>query len=95
MFASDAGSERATSLLDYQTTCADFISDISKDYMDWVDRYTLGEAETSRRKSAIASIVKETNEWIFAHADNIKKVDVVMNDGVNKMAENTAGYPFT
>jgi hypothetical protein len=25
---------------------------------------------------------------------NIKKVDIIMNDGINKMAEYTAGYPF-
>ena len=28
------------------------------------------------------------------YGTSIKKVDVIMNDGVNKMAENTAGYPF-
>lgn len=94
MFAADSSSERATSIQDYQTTCADFISDISKDYADWVDRYNLGPAETERRKSTIKSIVTKTNEWIFNYADSIKKVDIVMNDGVNKMAENTAGYPF-
>jgi hypothetical protein len=44
--------------------------------------------------NGIDSIVKITNEWIFEYADTIKKVDIVMNDGINKMAENTAGYPF-
>jgi hypothetical protein len=94
MFASDSGSERASSIEDYQNTCADFITDISKDYMDWVDRYQLGEQETSRRKSIISNIVKTTNQWIASYGTTIKKVDIVMNDGVNKMAENTAGYPF-
>ncbi|MEO9321162.1 MAG: hypothetical protein ABI361_10850 [Nitrososphaera sp.] len=94
MFAADSSSERATSILDYQTTCAEFISDISKDYMDWVDRYNLGETETARRKSLIKSIAATTRDWIFNYAGTIKKVDIVMNDGVNKMAENTAGYPF-
>jgi hypothetical protein len=94
MFASDSGSERASSIEDYQNTCAEFITDISKDYMDWVNRYQLGEQETSRRQSIINSIVKTTNQWIVSYGTTIKKVDIVMNDGVNKMAENTAGYPF-
>ena len=94
MFATDSGSERASSIEDYQNTCTEFITDISCDYMDWIDRYQLGEQETARRKAIINSIVKTTNEWIVKYGTTIKKVDIVMNDGVNKMAENTAGYPF-
>jgi uncharacterized protein YeeX (DUF496 family) len=94
MFASDTGSDRATSIEDYQNTCAEFITDISKDYKDWVDRYQLHEAEDKSRKTSIDNIIKTTNDWIFRYADTIKKVDVIMNDGVSKMAENTAGYPF-
>lgn len=94
MFAADTGSERATSIEDYQNTCAEFITDISKDYTDWVDRYQLGEHETTRRKAIINNIAKTTNDWIMKYGNTIKKVDIVMNDGVNKMAENTAGYPF-
>lgn len=94
MFAADSSSERATSIEDYQNTCTEFITDISRDYMDWVDRYQLGEQETARRKAAISNIVKTTNDWIVKYGNTIKKVDIVMNDGVNKMAENTAGYPF-
>jgi hypothetical protein len=94
MFAADSGSERATSIEDYQNTCTEFITDISRDYMDWIDRYQLGEQETARRKGIINQIVKTTNDWIVKYGTTIKKVDVVMNDGVNKMAENTAGYPF-
>lgn len=94
MFATDTGSERATSIEDYQNTCTEFITDISRDYMDWIDRYELGDQETARRKSVISSIVKTTNDWIARYGTTIKKVDIVMNDGVNKMAENTAGYPF-
>jgi uncharacterized protein YeeX (DUF496 family) len=94
MFAADSSSERATSIEDYQNTCTEFITDISRDYMDWVDRYQLGEQETGRRKSMISSIVKTTNNWISKYGNTIKKVDIVMNDGVNKMAESTAGYPF-
>jgi hypothetical protein len=94
MFAADKGSERATSIEDYQNTCTEFIIDISRDYMDWVDRYQLGDQETTRRKAAISNIVKTTNDWISRHGNTIKKVDIAMNDGVNKMAESTAGYPF-
>ena len=94
MFASDSGSERATSIEDYQNTCTEFITDISHDYMDWIERYQLDEEETARRKATISDIVKTTNDWIVKYGTTIKKVDIVMNDGVNKMAENTAGYPF-
>jgi hypothetical protein len=94
MFASDSGSERATSIEDYQNTCTEFITDISHDYMDWIERYQLGEDETGRRKATINHIVRTTNDWIVKYGTTIKKVDIVMNDGVNKMAENTAGYPF-
>jgi hypothetical protein len=94
MFATDSGSERASSIEDYQNTCTEFITDISRDYMDWINRHQLGEQETARRKAIINSIVKTTNEWIVKYGTTIKKVDIIMNDGVNKMAENTAGYPF-
>ena len=94
MFATDSSSERATSIEDYQNTCMEFIIDISRDYKDWVDRYQLSNEETTKRKNFIDSVVKNTNEWIQNYCDTIKKVDIVMNDGINKMAENTAGYPF-
>ncbi len=94
MFATDSGSERASSIEDYQNTCTEFIVDISHDYMEWIDRYQLGESEAARRKSIINDIVKTTNRWIVQYGTSIKKVDIIMNDGVNKMAENTAGYPF-
>ena len=94
MFAFDAGSERASSVEDYQNTCAEFIVDISGDYKDWVDRYQLSEGETISRKATIDKLVQSTNEWIYKYSDTIKKIDIVMNDGINKMAENTAGYPF-
>jgi hypothetical protein len=95
MFAADASSERATSIEDYQNTCTEFILDISRDYKDWVERYQLGEQETTRRRGIIEGIVKTTNDWINQYGTSIKKIDIIMNDGVNKMAENTAGYPFT
>lgn len=94
MFASDVDSERATSIQDYQNTCTDFISDISRDYKDWVDRYKLSTEEENARNASIDYIVKTTNDYIFKFGDTIKKIDIIMNDGINKMAENTAGYPF-
>jgi hypothetical protein len=94
MFFSDADSERASSIADYQTTCVDFITDISKDYGDWVDRYDLDTAENKNRKTTIESIRLTTNKWIRSYGNTIKKIDIIMNDGINKMAERTAGYPF-
>ena len=94
MFATDSSSERATSIEDYQYTCTEFITDISRDYKDWVDRYQLSNEESSKRKESIDNVVTTTNEWIRNFCNTIKKVDIVMNDGINKMAENAAGYPF-
>lgn len=94
MFATDSSSERATSIEDYQYTCTEFITDISRDYKDWVDRYQLSNEESTKRKESIDNVVTTTNNWIRNFCNTIKKVDIVMNDGINKMAENTAGYPF-
>jgi uncharacterized protein YeeX (DUF496 family) len=94
MFATDSSSERATSIEDYQYTCTEFITDISRDYKDWVDRYQLSNEESSKRKESIDNVVTTTNNWIRNFCNTIQKVDIVMNDGINKMAENTAGYPF-
>lgn len=94
MFASDNDSERATSIEDYQYTCSEFITDISRDYKDWVDRYQLTDNETKKRIDSIDFIVKSTNYWISKFGNTIKKIDIIMNDGINKMAETTAGYPF-
>jgi hypothetical protein len=90
----DTSSERATSVPDYQSTCSEFIMDISKDYKDWVDRYQLSTQESSERKEGIDSVAMTTSDWIFKYGLNVKKVDIIMNDGINKMAEITAGYPF-
>jgi hypothetical protein len=94
MFASDNDSERATSIEDYQNTCTNFISDLCKDYKDWIVRYKLSKNEENFRNAKIDEIVKLTNEFIFKFGDTIKKIDIIMNDGINKMAENTACYPF-
>ena len=72
-----------------------FIIDISTDYKNWVERYGLTDEETTLRKGSIDSIVETTNSWILRYGNTIKKVDIIMNDGVTKMAENTAGYPFS
>ena len=94
MFASDTDSERATSIEDYQNTCTGFIQDISKDYQDWVERYQLSKDEQDQRNNEIDDIVRKTNNWIFEFGNTIKKIDIIMNDGISKMAETTAGYPF-
>ena len=78
----------------YQNTCSEFIKDLSLDYLAWVDRYNLNEEETKRRKKNINEIVLKSSDIIFKFGDTIKKIDIIMNDGINKMAENTAGYPF-
>ena len=90
----DEYSERATSVEDYKVTCIQFIKDISGDYLAWVDYYKLQEDEDKKRRTQIHAIVERTNEWIAKIATTIKGVDIVMNDGIQKMAENTAGYPF-
>lgn len=90
----DEGSERASSAEDYKVTCIQFIKDISGDYLAWVDYYKLPEEEDKKRRTQIHAIVERTNEWIAKVATTIKGIDVVMNDGIQKMAESTAGYPF-
>jgi hypothetical protein len=90
----DEGSERASSVDDYKVTCIQFIKDISNDYLAWVDYYKLPEEEDKKRRTKIHAIVERTNEWIAKIATTIKGVDVVMNDGIQKMAESTAGHPF-
>ncbi len=91
---SDESSERASSVEDYKVTCIEFIKDISNDYFEWVDYYKLPPDEDKKRRSGITSTVERTNDWIAKVAQSIKGVDVVMNDGVQKMAESTAGKPF-
>lgn len=90
----DESSERASSVDDYKVTCMSFIEDISKDYLAWVDYYKLPPDEDKKRRDRIALIIQRTNEWIAKVAQTIKGVDVVMNDGIQKMAESTAGQPF-
>ena len=90
----DESSERASSMEDYKVTCMEFIKDISDDYLEWVEYYKLPPEEDKKRRTEIAAIIERTNDWIAKVAQSIKGVDVVMNDGVQKMAESTAGKPF-
>jgi hypothetical protein len=90
----DENSERAPNVDSYRITCIDFIKDISRDYLDWVDRYELPDDEDKKRRTEIASIIERTNDWIAKVPQTFKAVDVVMNDGISKMAEATAGKPF-
>jgi hypothetical protein len=78
----------------YQNTCSEFIKDLSLDYLHWVDRYNLNQGETKMRKEKINEIVIKSNLIIYKFGDTIKKIDIIMNDGISKMAEYTAGYPF-
>jgi len=90
----DSGSEMAQSDDDYKVTCINFIKDINNDYLAWVDYYKLPPDEDKKRRDRIAATVEKTNEWIGKIATSIKGIDVVMNDGIQKMAESTAGQPF-
>ena len=93
-FRTDESSERAGSLEDYKVTCIEFIKDISKDYFEWVDYYKLPPEEDKKRRAGITATIERTNYWIAKVAQSIKGIDVVMNDGIQKMAEATAGKPF-
>ena len=90
----DAPEERASSVQDYKITCMNFIEEISADYKAWVDYYKLPVEEDSKRRREIDSVISRTNRWIAKVPRSIKGVDVVMNDGIQKMAEATAGRPF-
>jgi hypothetical protein len=85
----DDASLRTDNVDDYKRTCIDFIEDISHDYEAWVDYYKLPEDEDKRRRAGICATITRTNDWIAKVA-----VDVVMNDGIQKMAEATAGKPL-
>lgn len=87
-------SERTTDVNSYQRTCMDFIEDISHDYEAWVDYYKLPEDEDQTRRSGIRATITKTNTWIAKVAQSIPAIDVVMNDGIQKMAESTAGKPL-
>ena len=90
----DDDGERINNVDDYKRTCIDFIEDISHDYKAWVDYYQLPKDEDKKRRTEIDATIVRSNEWIAKVATSIKAIDVVMNDGIQKMAESTAGKPF-
>ena len=94
----EGGAERTSNVTDYKRTCIDFIEDISGSYLEWVDYYSknkqIDENEDKKRRTEISAIVEKTNTWLAKVPMTIKAVDVVMNDGIQKMAESTAGKPF-
>ena len=90
----DEAAGRDTTVEGYKITCMEFIKDISKDYLAWVDYYKLPPDEDKKRRAGIASTIERTNDWIAKVPQTFKDVDVVMNDGIQKMAEATAGKPF-
>ncbi len=81
-------------ITNYQNTCSEFIKDLSLDYLNWVDRYNLTPEEMKMRKQKINDTVIKSSHIIDKFGDTIKKIDIIMNDGISKMAEYTAGYPF-
>ncbi|MEM4274278.1 MAG: hypothetical protein QXK74_01440 [Candidatus Nitrosocaldaceae archaeon] len=91
MFATD---REKTSREDYKVICIDFIEQISNDYKEWVYKYRLDKEEERFRTEMIDYIVKNTNLWIAKYGDTIKKIDIIKDDGLSKMAGFTAGYPF-
>jgi len=94
----EGGAERTSNVTDYKRTCIDFIEDISGSYFEWIDYYSknkqIDENEDKKRRTEISAIVEKTNTWLAKVPMTIKAVDVVMNDGIQKMAESTAGKPF-
>ena len=94
----EGGAERTSNVTDYKRTCIDFIEDISGSYFEWIDYYSknkqIDENEDKKRRTEISAIVEKTNTWLAKVPMTIKAVDVVMNDGMQKMAESTAGKPF-
>ena len=94
----EGGAERTSNVTDYKRTCIDFIEDTSGSYFEWIDYYSknkqIDENEDKKRRTEISAIVEKTNTWLAKVPMTIKAVDVVMNDGIQKMAESTAGKPF-
>ena len=94
----EGGAERTSNVTDYKRTCIDFIEDISGSYFEWIDYYSknkqIDENEDKKRRTEISAIVEKSNTWLAKVPMTIKAVDVVMNDGIQKMAESTAGKPF-
>ena len=60
--------------------------------MAWVDYYKLPEDEDKKRRAGIAATMREQTIGLQSCSDH-QGVDVIMNDGIQKMAEST-GKPF-
>ncbi len=93
MYSEDE-SERTDDVNEYRRVCMDFLEDIQHDYEAWVDYYKLPAEEDTRRRAEIHAVVQRSCEWIAKVAQSIKSVDIAMNDGLQKMAEATAGKPL-
>lgn len=90
----DDATDRTDDVDTYRITCMDYLKEISADYYGWVDRYSLPPDEDKKRRAEIAGAIERSSLWIAKVAQSIKAVDIVMNDGIQKMAEATAGRPF-
>lgn len=94
MLFSHNNNDGLETISNYQQTCSQFIMDLSEDYFKWIERYNLDHSEEAKRRKAIEEVRTKSSNWIYKYGNSIKKIDIIMNDGINKMAENTAGYPF-
>ena len=90
---SDSGGERTDDPGSYRRTCAEFVGSMVPDYEAWVEYYKLPADEDRRRRAGISSAASKCARWLET-AGTIRAIDVVMNDGIQKMAEATAGRPF-
>lgn len=91
---SDSGGERTDDPGSYRRTCAEFVQSMVPDYEAWVEYYKLPPEEDARRRAGISSAASRCLEWMRESAGTIRAIDLVMNDGIQKMAEATAGRPF-
>lgn len=91
---SDEGGERTDDPGSYRRTCEQFVESMVPDYKAWVEYYKLPPAEDARRRSGIDAAAAKCALWMREAAPTIRAIDLVMNDGIQKMAEATAGRPF-
>lgn len=94
MDMSDEGGERTDDPGSYRRTCEQFVESMIPDYEAWVEYYKLPADEDARRRSGIRAAASKCALWLREAAPTIRAIDLVMNDGIQKMAEATAGRPF-